>query len=78
MSRVRGSKTDFTVAEIPEDLPAVKNLRSKADLIASFDSFMTVMNEMIVLLIVAGVILASVVLYNLGSMGSNVISKWRL
>lgn len=48
---------------------AVKNIRTKAEIVDSFDSFMAVMNEMIVLFIVAGVILCVIVLYNLGSMG---------
>ncbi len=51
--------------------PVIKSVQSKEDIMKSFDSFMTVMNEMIVLLIVAGVILGVVVLYNLGTMGYN-------
>ncbi|MCR4726377.1 MAG: ABC transporter permease [Clostridia bacterium] len=51
--------------------PFIKSVQSKADIIKSFDSFMSVMNLMIILLIVAGVILGTVVLYNLGTMGYN-------
>ena len=49
--------------------PAIKNVRTKSELIEAFDSFMEVMNQMILLFIVAGVILGVIVLYNLGSMG---------
>ena len=49
--------------------PAIKNVRTKSELVEAFDSFMEVMNEMILLFIVAGVILGVIVLYNLGSMG---------
>ena len=61
--------TDHPSSEIDQTDKAIKSVRSKQEIMKSFDSFMAVMNEMIVLLIVAGVILASVVLYNLGTMG---------
>lgn len=43
-------------------------LKSKGDIIKSFDSFMQVMNTMIIALIVLSIILGIVVLYNLGTM----------
>ena len=43
-------------------------LKSKNDIIKSFDSFMEVMNVMIIALIVLSIILGVVVLYNLGTM----------
>ena len=46
----------------------IKTAQSKQDIIKSFDSFLSIMNNMILLLIVAGVILGVVVLYNLGVM----------
>ena len=60
-------KSEIQTAE--QGNSAIKSIQSKADVMASFDSFMVVMNEMIVLLIVIGVLLAIVVLYNLGVMG---------
>ncbi len=48
---------------------AIKNVRTKDELVETFDKFMEVMNKMILLFIVAGVILGVIVLYNLGSMG---------
>ena len=53
--------------EIPED-PAILNVQSKKALMDSFDTFMNLMNTMIVLLVAAAVILGIVVLYNLGIM----------
>lgn len=46
----------------------IKTAQSKQDIIKSFDSFLEIMNNMIILLIVAGVVLGVVVLYNLGVM----------
>lgn len=53
--------------EIPED-PAILNVQSKKAIMDSFDTFMNLMNTMIVLLVAAAVILGIVVLYNLGIM----------
>ena len=61
--------TDASSSEVDKNLPAVKNVRSKTEITESFDSFMLIMNEMIALLIIAGVMLGIVVLYNLGTMG---------
>lgn len=47
---------------------AIKSVQSKQDIMQSFNTFMDLMNKMIALLIVAGVILGVVVLYNLGTM----------
>lgn len=47
---------------------AIKNVLSKQDIMKSFDSFLELMNQMIAVLIVAGIILGVVVLYNLGVM----------
>lgn len=53
--------------EIPED-PVILNTQSKKAIMDSFDTFMDLMNTMIVLLVAAAVILGTVVLYNLGVM----------
>ena len=46
----------------------IKNVLSKQDIMKSFDNFLTIMNEMIAVLVLAGVVLGVVVLYNLGVM----------
>lgn len=46
----------------------ISNVQSKSDLMASFDSFMGMMYASITLLIVAGMVLGFIVLYNLGVM----------
>lgn len=46
----------------------ISNVQTKASIIKSFDTFMSLMNVMVILLIVAAVILGAVVLYNLGVM----------
>ncbi len=46
----------------------VKSVQSKEDIIASFDVFMEILDTMIILLVVVGIILSLVVLYNLGVM----------
>ncbi len=61
--------SDTPITEVDTSLVAIKNVRTKGEIMESFDSFMEIMNEMILLLIVAGVILGVIVLYNLGSMG---------
>ncbi|MBR7040832.1 MAG: ABC transporter permease [Clostridia bacterium] len=57
--------TDET--EIPEDA-RILNKQSKQSVMDSFDTFMDLMNKMILLLVLAAVILGIVVLYNLGVM----------
>ncbi|HOO60955.1 MAG TPA: ABC transporter permease, partial [Bacillota bacterium] len=47
---------------------AVKNILTKQSIMDSFDSFLEIMNTMIVVLIVAAAVLGIVVLYNLGVM----------
>lgn len=46
----------------------IKSVKSKTDIIKSFDTFTDIMNMMIIILVVAGVALGVVVLYNLGVM----------
>lgn len=46
----------------------IKSMQEKAEIISSFDSFVSIMKQMIVILVVAGVILGIIVLYNLGTM----------
>lgn len=48
--------------------PLILNVQSKQAIMDSFDVFMQLMNEMIVLLVLAAVVLGIVVLYNLGVM----------
>ena len=52
-----------------ESTNAIKSIQSKQETMDSFDSFMAIMNTMIYLLIIVGMVLAIVVLYNLGTMG---------
>lgn len=61
--------TAVPFAEVDAENHAIKSVKTKDEIMDSFRSFMRIMNEMILLLIVAGVVLASVVLYNLGTMG---------
>ena len=59
--------TDKTTDEIPSsDLIAGK--QDKAQLMVSFNSFVQIMDSMVIILVVAAVILGIVVLYNLGIM----------
>jgi len=59
--------TDMEAKDIaPND--SITNTQSQQTIMDSYDSFMEIMNMMIVLLIVAAVILGIVVLYNLGVM----------
>lgn len=48
--------------------PAIGNVQSKQDIMQSFDSFLEIMNSMILILIVGALVLGVVVLYNLGVM----------
>ncbi len=57
--------TDET--DIPAS-PLIESTASKESVVKSFDSFMEVMNELILLLMVAAVILCLIVLYNLGTL----------
>ena len=57
--------TDRT--EIPKD-DRIRSTQTKQSIMDSFDTFMDLMNKMIVLLVIAAVILGIVVLYNLGVM----------
>ena len=59
--------TDTPKADIKTD-SAIKSVQSKQAIIDSFDSFMEIMNLMIVIFILAAVVLGVVVLYNLGVM----------
>ncbi len=59
--------TDTPKADIKTD-GAIKSVQSKQAIIDSFDSFMEIMNLMIVIFILAAVVLGVVVLYNLGVM----------
>ena len=61
---------DETVSEPVDPVlkNAIKNVLSKQDIMKSFDSFLELMNQMIAVLIIAGIILGVVVLYNLGVM----------
>ena len=59
--------TDTPKADIKTD-STIKSVQSKQAIIDSFDSFMGMMNAMIIILILAAVVLAIVVLYNLGVM----------
>ncbi len=58
----------YTDAEDITLQSGVKSVQSKGDIIASFDVFMEIMDTMILLLVVVGIILSLVVLYNLGVM----------
>lgn len=59
--------TSVEKADIGDDA-AIKSVQSKQMIIDSFDSFLEIMNMMIALLIVGALVLATVVLYNLGVM----------
>ena len=59
--------TDVPAVEVPES-DLIANTQSHAAIMETYDSFMQIMNLMIVLLVVAAVILGIVVLYNLGLM----------
>ena len=59
--------TDTPKADIKTD-GAIKSVQSKQAIIDSFDSFMEIMNLMIVIFILAAAVLGVVVLYNLGVM----------
>ncbi len=59
--------TDTPKSEIAAD-GAVKSIQSKQMIMDSFDTFMEIMNTMVILLIAAGAVLGVVVLYNLGVM----------
>lgn len=59
--------TDTPKADIKAD-GAIKSVQSKQAIIDSFDSFMEIMNLMIVIFILAAAVLGVVVLYNLGVM----------
>lgn len=59
--------TDTPKADIKAD-GVIKSVQSKQAIIDSFDSFMEIMNLMIVIFILAAAVLGVVVLYNLGVM----------
>lgn len=54
-------------ADIAAD-PAVQNVQSKQTVLDSFDSFMEIMNTMIIIMVFGAILLGVVVLYNLGVM----------
>ncbi len=54
-------------ADIPAD-SAVQSVQSKQMILDSFDSFMEIMNTMIIVLVLGAILLGVVVLYNLGVM----------
>ena len=70
----RNAGIDYTINTLftdEEDIPAdklIRNIQTKQSIIDSFDSFMELMNVMIILLVAAAVVLGIVVLYNLGIM----------
>lgn len=59
--------TDVAAADIP-DSPLIASTQSHQAIMDTYDSFMQIMDLMIVLLVVAAVVLGIVVLYNLGLM----------
>lgn len=59
--------TDMDKSDIAAD-SRIKNIQSKRAIRDSFDGFMEIMNLMIVLFVTAAIILAVIVLYNLGTM----------
>ena len=60
----------YTDAEDIEDVDdVIKSVQSKNELINSFDVMVEIMDTMVIMLIVVGLILSIVVLYNLGVMG---------
>ena len=48
--------------------PFIESTASKESVVKSFDSFMKVMNDLIMLLVIAAVVLGLIVLYNLGTL----------
>ena len=59
----------YTLDDQIELHDGVKSIQSKDDLIQSFDTMTEIMDMMIMMLVVVGLILSIVVLYNLGVMG---------
>lgn len=59
--------TDKKIEEI-ENSPYIEGKQSKQNIIDSYDSFMDIMNTMVMVLVLAAVILGMIVLYNLGKM----------
>ena len=59
--------TELAREDITQD-SAIRAVQAKSDIMDSFDTFIELMNTMIVLLVLAAAILGVVVLYNLGSM----------
>jgi putative ABC transport system permease protein len=59
--------TDVAASAIPQE-EAISGTQSKQALMDSYDSFLEIMNMMVLVLVVAAVILGTVVLYNLGIM----------
>lgn len=58
-------------AEKPQDVPGasfISGMQSKQSVMDSYNSFMQIMNTMVVILVIAAVVLGIVVLYNLGVM----------
>lgn len=58
----------FTKEKTVEKSSIISSPQSKSSIIKSFDTFMSIMNTMIILLIIAAMVLGAVVLYNLGTM----------
>lgn len=60
--------TNETAREVLESEEFVKKVQSRGDIMKSFDSFTQLLNQSVTILIVAGVLLGLIVLYNLGVM----------
>ena len=65
--RIGSVYTDLTSSQI-EDSPLITGKQDKATIMATYDTFMEIMDLMIVILVIAALILGIVVLYNLGVM----------
>lgn len=65
--RIGSVYTDLTSSQI-EDSPLITGKQDKAAIMATYDTFMEIMDLMIVILVIAALILGIVVLYNLGVM----------
>ena len=59
----------YTSEEDVDIQDGIKSVQSKEDLVGSFDAMLEIMDIMIIMLVIVGLILSVVVLYNLGVMG---------
>lgn len=60
--------TIYSVNENIENSDLINNVQTKNNIIKSFDTYMDIMNAMVILFIIAALVLGAVVLYNLGVM----------